>query len=816
VSGSRGDVESQVESQMDARILRLTEPVVFFPVRHHSPACARLVSVLAERLRPKAILIEGPSDFNPSLGELHRAHELPIAIYSYVRLGAGIRRGAFYPFCVYSPEWQALQASRRLATPARFIDLPYRDRALRSPASHLYADTQERRGSYFESLAAAMALEGFDNLWDTLFEIDASLDVETYFERVHRLMFHARVTDVRMATWSDQRREAFMAGQIAAAQAEFGAPLLVVTGGFHSYALFARLHGIAFEDALPEPPANVSEPPMVANEPHLVADDPAVTDHGIALTPYSYERLDALTGYDAGMPNPGFYHRVWDDRQAARSDSYRAMLAQAAAQLRVRKQPVSTADLIAVESMARGLANLRGHAAVWRQDLVDGVTAAAIKEELSAGGRHPFLDALHQALRGNRRGRLAAGTALPPIVADIERQIQAYDLEPEPGARSLVLDLHTPEDLARVRVLHQLAVVNISGFALTGGAPIARPGDTSALIERWRIQWSPEFDANCIEAAIYGATLSDASRARLVELANSMERSASGAANLLLESCLMGHLDLSRDFHTRLLELLRQDGDFVSVGAALATLLYVYRYDDVLGSAWLSSAGEILAEAYDRALWLIESCGARQGEEPAVVFAIRALRDTLERCGEALGLDRGEFVTILRRAAAASRWATFRGALTGALWSLSEATLQEIGADLPRTSDPQHLGDFLVGLFHVAREVAQRSPALLAQIDALMQEMDAEDFLAALPPLRLAFSVFTPREKELLVGTLFHEQGPEPVQYGSVQHGSVQYGPVLSSPTLDVPDVLAARHLAWEARLLDDMARYGIRGGRRS
>ena len=28
---------------------------------------------------------------------------------------------------------------------------------------------------------------------------------------------------------------------------------------------------------------------------------------GIALTPYSYERLDSLTGYEAGMPNPGFY-----------------------------------------------------------------------------------------------------------------------------------------------------------------------------------------------------------------------------------------------------------------------------------------------------------------------------------------------------------------------------------------------------------------------------------------------------------------------------------------------------------------------------
>ena len=36
------------------------------------------------------------------------------------------------------------------------------------------------------------------------------------------------------------------------------------------------------------------------------------------LTPYSYERLDSLRGYEAGMPNPGFYHRLWQDREAGR------------------------------------------------------------------------------------------------------------------------------------------------------------------------------------------------------------------------------------------------------------------------------------------------------------------------------------------------------------------------------------------------------------------------------------------------------------------------------------------------------------------
>ncbi len=39
---------------------------------------------------------------------------------------------------------------------------------------------------------------------------------------------------------------------------------------------------------------------------------PAV-ERGIALTPYSYVQLDSLKGYESGMPNPGFYHQVWED-----------------------------------------------------------------------------------------------------------------------------------------------------------------------------------------------------------------------------------------------------------------------------------------------------------------------------------------------------------------------------------------------------------------------------------------------------------------------------------------------------------------------
>src|SRR5579871_5671541 len=104
---------------MDAGILDHSARVVFFPVRHHSPACACIVRRLALDLRPSAILIEGPSDFNDRRAELALPHRLPIAIYSYVRRADGARRGAYYPFCVYSPEWQAIRVAGEMGVPWR-------------------------------------------------------------------------------------------------------------------------------------------------------------------------------------------------------------------------------------------------------------------------------------------------------------------------------------------------------------------------------------------------------------------------------------------------------------------------------------------------------------------------------------------------------------------------------------------------------------------------------------------------------------------------------------------------------------------------
>ena len=381
-------------------LLDLGSRVVYFPVRHHSPTAARLVRELIQRMRPAAVLIEGPADFNDRIDELFLPHRPPLAVYSYLRLPTGQRRGAYYPLCEHSPEWQALLAAHKIKAAVRFIDLPWADiAAAEGEPDNRYSDAEFRRSGYIAALCKRLGVEDFNTLWDTLFELDANINIETYLQRAHHLCGNMRLL-AGPGSATDRRREAFMAAMIRQTLDEHDGRVLVVTGGYHSIALHARLTGQA-SDGMTEPDECLPTPPAEGEE------------RGIALTPYSFERLDSLTGYEAGMPNPGFYQQVWRDRQKGRMDTHHTLLQRIAQRLRENKQAISAADLIAAETTARGLAALRGHAEVWRTDLVDGIIGSLIKEEMARGGRHPLLDAVHDVLRGGERGLLAEGRNCP-------------------------------------------------------------------------------------------------------------------------------------------------------------------------------------------------------------------------------------------------------------------------------------------------------------------------------------------------------------------------------------------------------------------
>jgi hypothetical protein len=767
---------------LDHRIWSTTEPVVFFPVRHHSPTCARLVTQLIREVRPAAVLIEGPADFNPRMGELFLDHEPPIAIYSYFTTAEDERRGAFYPFFDFSPEWAALRAARDIGSTVEFIDLPWTEVAPLDCTANRYADGRLGRSSYTAALCRQLGVDDWNTLWDTLFEIDSDLRVSAFLERCHSFCFHARIAEGGAST-ADHVREAYMLERIRTIAVTARGPVLVVTGGFHSCALFAGLHRIPFESAYAQSNAAASSPKIV--------------EHGLALTPYSFERLDTLTGYDAGLPHPGFYHRVWLDRRSTGSagTSHRALLRQAASTMRECGQIVSTADLIGVESFAQGLATLRGHKTVWRTDLVDALLGTLVKEELATGGRHPFLDALNSVLRGSARGTLAAGTPLPPLVVDITRTLHEHDLTPPGREQKIEIQLEDDRDRRRSQILHRVRVLALPGFKRVAGTDFVGRQNLVKLWETWTSRWSPEFDATCIERSLYGASLLDAVGARLAEQAAHIERDADAAARLLLDASLTGWVAGFTLLRDRVVALVRSDASFPSVARALEHLYYLHRYDEFVAGAARAEVGSLLTESYVRATWLLEAQASIASQD--TVNGLRAVLHAVLTAGSALDWDRTELLAVLHRIGNASDTRPLlRGAAAGALWALGAGDLQQILARLPAA--PEAFGDFLQGVFALAREEAQRHAELLLGIDRVLLGFDDEQFLAALPALRLAFTYFTPREKNHLAYTLL------------AAAGQTDSAPL---PELAVSAEDAARALAFEGRLFRELERHGLRGG---
>ncbi len=786
---------------IDRSLYTLDSDLIFFPVRHHSPAAARLLRQLIDDIKPAAVLIEGPSDFNDRISELFLPHQLPIAIYSYLQITDQIRRSAFYPFCIYSPEWQALQAAHQQSIPVKFIDLPLSDRSMERTIENCYSDETLKRSDYVATLCEKLGVEDFDDVWDILFEIDPNISIEDYLERCHQFCYHLRASDSSISS-HDLDREAYMAQKIQIAIDQHPGKILIITGGYHSSALFQSLQsppyctGVA--SRAPIAPASHTAPPLLSSPPPIA--------QGIALTPYSYDRLDHLTGYNSGMPNPGFYHTVWTHRQASPPLPITPSLLHTITQtLRTQNQIASTADLIAVQTLAQGLADLRGHTEIWRRDLIDAIIGGLVKEELNPRLPHPFLRALYTILRGTDRGSLAPGTPLPPLVQDIHQRLHDRHLFPLAQSRSITLDL-TPNsgispDRPSSALLHSLRILQIQGIQRAQGTDFTTRSDLTHIHETWKLHWTPDFDASTIEAAIYGSTLPEATIAKLQERASTIDRNSEQAALLLLDAVLAGVDAFSEAFYQTITILIREESNFLSLARSLQHLLYLYRYDEVLGTQKQTHIAKILEEAFQRGLWLLDSLGTASSDEDELLKGIGNLLEAYERSGHLLIPYRSEFLQVLDQVSQdIHQLPSLRGGAIGALWILGETPMARILATLRYYAQPEQLGDFLTGLFYIARETAQRDSDLLLSIDECILSYSNDEFLEALPALRLAFSYFTPREKHNIAKTLIQ----------ATENSDLSTADYLNLP---MGAEVAASAIAFESRLFAMLKQYGIRGG---
>jgi len=776
----------------------ISNEIVYFPIRHHSPACALHLEWLLRHRKPEAILIEGPAAFTSLIPlVLHPGTKAPFAIYtSFARqepapqpaavkapaLLGPPRHAAYYPFCDYSPELVALRVGSELGARLQFIDLDYPDQINAEQEAEkdsgaprvesLLAERHFKRSRYLQSLARRAGCRDHNDLWDHLFEArlgrTSSLNqsvCEQFIRDVAGWCYFARAdaTGDELKADGTRAREEAMAAAVREELSKGTKPVVVVTGGFHTVVLHQ----------------------LVADRTASVSTSKRKKEETLdCLIRYGFEQLDALNGYAAGMPSPYYYDQVW---HALRGDNAANAFRDLAARILVdlgqltrRKKlavALSPADEIAALEQSRRLALLRGHPGPTREDLLDGIRSCFVKGSMDAEGE-VVLGLARHALGGTSIGEVPPEAGVPPVVADFRETAQRLRLNIEDSVRrKSSLDLYRKATHRQSsRFFHSLTFLEVPFAAMAAGPDFVKGVGLERLFEHWSYQWTPQTESHLVEASIYGSTVEEAAANRLAQAITELETSGRGrcaaeAVGMLVHACRMG---LHRHT-TRLLMLIgaqvNEDPSLTSLTAAFNQLVLLWESREPLEAHRLIEIPQLIRAAYERACYLLHNLADTPTEAAnEILSSLITMRDLLRSSAAGgQGLDPALFYEPLAKVFLQPKCpALLTGGIAGLLYGdarLSESDLFKLLSGSLNAASSQ-AGDqtaFLIGLLRSCRELAWRQPALVEAVEKLLSAWSEEEFVERIPHLRMAFADLTPREADQVASVVANLHGGEKV-----------------------------------------------------
>lgn len=539
-------------------------------VRHHGPGSARSLRDELERLKPDIVLIEGPPEAD-GLVELAKdpGLEPPVALLAHVP--GEPSKAAFWPFAVFSPEWQAIRHAVEAGIPVRFCDLP--------AAHSLAAEREEPAGPEEEG-----AQDGAPG--------DEGRDAEPRGRRPEDGAGPERREGAGQAGEREplaegprdgqglERREG--GGQAGEREPSAEGPrdgqgpdsgMPAVRAD--PIGTLARAAGYDdperwWEDVVEhrgDTPFQVIAEAMAAVREGHVADAyearreafmrrtirRAVKDgferiavvcgawHVPALAGPSREGAAWGTGLptvkadDAllrGLPKvkaemtwvPWTYGRLaawsgygagvtspgWYHHLFASADRpVERWLTAAAGVLREEDLPVSSAHVIEAVRLTQSLAVLRGRPLAGLAEVTEAARAV-----LCEGDDLPVELIQRRMVVGERLGHVPDATPMVPLQRHLREEQRRLKLKPEALDREHDLDLRKPLDLERSRLLHRLRLLGVEW-----GTP-QESRSKGTFRESWTLAWRPEFDIELIEASAWGTTVPAAAGARVRDLAD--------------------------------------------------------------------------------------------------------------------------------------------------------------------------------------------------------------------------------------------------------------------------------------------------------
>ncbi len=788
----RGEEVSEIDLP---ELYDLSRPILYFPIRHHSPACAWHLKKAVAAYEPDCILIEGPENAQEQIRVLaHPETKAPVALYYFYKDSKGLLSEdkedyrCYYPFLDSSPELVAMREAEALGIPARFIDLPYgeiligtaEDRGIRAEREKpsYNDDYLLSRSAYLRRLCEKTGLRSFDELWEKYFEIGGLfLETADFIRLVSVQCGLSRQHTPKEELEADGclLRERYMAQQIAEASGKYKR-ILVVTGGFHTYGLMEL---------------ETLQPAAKPVKLHRLAD----RDQGVYPIAYSMEAADALNGYASGMQSPGFYQQVWDrllkkeTPEGAYEGAALHQLVSAGRQARKKKEPLSSYDIICALSMAKGLAALRGKQEPGLYELRDAALSSFVKGEYSPSTDLP-LRILSELNRGKQVGSLCRDADRPPLILDFEEQCRKFGLKIQAaGQQEVTLELFTKKKhLAMSRFFYQIEYLG-TGFARrTRGADLLNRKDKSRIREIWSYRFSGSVLAALVDVSMMGGTVAEASRTRLVRQFQTSQISQE-AARLMAQGFLMGFLEEQARMGMHIREVLMEDGDFFSLTKGFSHLRMLYELQELYEVQDSAELEELIRICFQKIVQLLPSMAQVKDEQ---------LKECMEGCLSLYQITgRPGFVRyrpvlleaferlLGQRGITPGLEGTVRGLLYG-YESRYEARIRSAAAGYLQGTDEMQMKSaaFLRGLFYTARDFVFVQEHFLEMIDGLLEKLSGEAFMKLLPELRQAFGYFTPLEIDRIAGKAAGLHG---VKKQEVLHGRMvlpaeyEYGEALDA-----------------------------------
>lgn len=734
-------------------------PVVYFPVRHHSPACALHLRRTIEAYMPDLVLIEGPSDSEQLLPYIADSSSVPpfCIYYSYDDKEGKVdeereKYRAYYPFLAYSPELVAIREAAARKVPVRFIDMPYALRLINkvkgeeAETQYYYNEDKEYEVNLYTSRIAARAgCRTFSEFWESHYELQAEQsDTRSFVRNVFYLGYFMRLATppTERSFREDRQREIYMATEIRNALPHYKR-ILVVTGAFHVCGLMESV-------------ASGEKQSLVSCNKELVAS---------YLMPYTFREADSKSGYAAGMPFPAFYQAIWEKMEKGEKDVYNSVVLDyiiKTARFARKTQSISLPDEINALNMARSLACLRGKKTVGVYELLDGIRSCFVKGDVNATATFE-VDFLHRLLSGMGAGKIIAGDCIPPVVREFRALCAQHRLKTSTVERQEVtLDIiKNPAHYRKSRFLHQLLFLETEFCILQSGPDYVNRKDKNLVREIWVCRYSTQVETRLIDLSVYGATLSQVC-ASLIERNFKDSMTAEELGKLLISVQVMGVEGFYLQYEDKLRQVILNEKNFVSLCQLISSIRYLAHMQRLMDGDVVPALPGLARLAFKEALELIPLvCQVNEDEEQEVCEQMRNLYNlTLETD---LWFDNAAFSAEVDKALQDGFCnSRFYGLCLAIRYKEGEveqaAFCDRISTYLESSiGQPEQAASFVCGVFLVARDVLFMDTRILGAIEQVVIGAGNEQFLTILPNLRYAFTNFLPMELDRL-GKVIAEQ----------------------------------------------------------